>query len=457
MSALPPAQRQLAEFAAGLSLDSIPERIRKQMPVLMIDLFRAAAAGRSMPWVATGEPVLAKLSGEATSSVLFSDAKADPVRAAYINGLIAGSLDWDDSHIAAIIHPGVVIWPAALSVAEMTKASGRDLIEAVTAAYECALRIGVSMQPDHSTRGFQGTPTCGVFGATIASARLLGLDAEGIRNAVGIAASYSGGIAQFFVSGSDVKRLHAGKAAGQGVECALLAQAGLSGPPDALEGSQGVCGAASETFRPEDLTDQLGERWWIDSISLKVHAGTVRLQAAIEAAEKLARDGVTPDRIERVEIGVPKLLMGKLTWNDPVDHQQCQMSAPYAAAMAFHYAPKAGDVMILGIDEFGEAAKDPAIRDLSRRTECVFDEEIDSKMTREYVPARVVAYLKDGTKAEAKVIQPRGCPDNPITEDEVCERYRLMAGRYRDAAQIDAWLELARGIESLDDAGKLMR
>ncbi|MEX2643261.1 MAG: MmgE/PrpD family protein [Acetobacterales bacterium] len=457
MSPVAPGQRMLAEFAAGLKFDALPEKVRGLMPILMIDLFRAGAAGRRMPWVATGEPVLMKLSGQPTSSILFGEGKADPVRAAYINGLIAGSLDWDDSHIAAIIHPGVVIWPAALSVAEMTKASGRDLLEAVTAGYECALRIGVSMQPDHSTRGFQGTPTCGVFGAAIASARLLGLDATGIRNAIGIAASYSGGIAQFFVSGSDVKRLHAGKAAAQGVECALLAQAGLSGPPDALEGSQGFCGAASETFDPEALVKDLGKHWWIDSISLKVHAGTVRLQAAIEAAEKLAREGVTPDRIERVEIGVPKLLMGKLTWNDPVDHQQCQMSAPYAAAMAFHYAPKTQGAMILGIDEFGVAAKDPSIRDLSRRTECVFDEEIDSKMTREYVPARVVAFLKDGSKAEAKVIQPRGCPDNPITEDEVCERYRLMAAPYRKPAQIDAWLKMARGVETLDDAGKLMR
>src|SRR5690606_39164031 len=102
-----------------------------------------------------------------------------------------------------------------------------------------AIRIGMSVQPDHSLRGFQGTPTCGVFGAAIAAGRLLGLDADGLQNALGLAASYSSGLSQFFVSGSDVKRLHAGKAAAQGLEAALLAQAGLSGPPDAIEGAQG--------------------------------------------------------------------------------------------------------------------------------------------------------------------------------------------------------------------------
>ncbi|MEX2451885.1 MAG: MmgE/PrpD family protein [Rhodospirillales bacterium] len=453
----PPATRLLAEFAADLSYDALPDRIQELMPILLTDLFRAAAVGRTMPWVEPAERVQMSLSGAPTSSIFFSDERADPVRAAYINGVIAGSLDWDDSHIAAIIHPGIVIWPAALAVAEKTKASGRALVEAVTAGYEGAIRIGIAGQPDHSLRGFQGTPTCGTFGAAIASARLLGLDAKGIQNAIGIAASYAGGISQFFVSGSDVKRLHAGKAAAHGIEAALMAQTGLSGPPDAIEGRQGFGPAFSDSFDAAVIERDLGSHYWIDSICLKVHAGTVRLQAAIEAAEQLVRQGVTPDRIERVEIGVPQLLMGKLTWNEPVDHQQAQMSAPFAVAMTFMLAPERPDPFVLGIDDFGVCVKEAPVRDLSKRTVCVVDDAIDKQMTKEYVPARVSVFLKDGKRLDATVIKPRGCPDNPITADEVRERFRLMAGRYMAETVIERWLEAAGAVHTLPSAADLMR
>src|SRR5690606_31132991 len=159
--------------------------------------------------------------------------------------------------------------------------------------------------------------------------------------------SYASGLAQFFVSGSDVKRLHAGKASAGGVECALLAQAGLTGPPDAIEGAQGFGQAFSDSFDPAVIERDVGRHSRLTSISLKVHAGTVRLQAAIEAAETLSRQGVRMADIAEVEIGVPQLLIGKLTWNEPVDHQQAQMSAPFAVALAFARAPERPGLMVL--------------------------------------------------------------------------------------------------------------
>lgn len=451
------ATRQFAEFAAGLRYEDIPEQVRGLMPVLLIDLFRVAAIGRDKGWTARAEQVLNTLGGTELASLLYSDRRADPVRAAYLNGVIAGSLDWDDSHIAAIIHPGVVIWPAALAAAEIADADGRTLVEAVTAAYEVAIRIGMSVQPDHSLRGFQGTPTCGVFGAAIAAGRLLGLDADGLQNALGLAASYSSGLSQFFVSGSDVKRLHAGKAAAQGLEAALLAQAGLSGPPDAIEGAQGFGQAVSNTFDPAKLTRDLGSHYWITSISLKVHAGTVRLQAAIEAAEAMSRDGVRMEDVARIEIGVPRILLGKLSFNAPRDHQQALVSAPFAVALALHLAPQREGTLVLGIDDFGDWVDDAAIRDLSARTECVFDAEIDAAMTSEYVPARVTAWLHDGRVVQKHIPVPKGCPQNPIQPDDVSERFRRAAAPYRTPQQIEDWLVRARNVAELPKAVELMR
>ncbi len=450
------ATRSLAAFAAGLTLEALPDSIRTLLPTLMVDYFRAGSIGGRQSWVAKAHSVLDTLSGPRRCAILFSGRKADPVRAAYENGVIAGSLDWDDSHIAAIIHPGIVIWPAAFAAAELTGASGRRLLEAAAAGYECAIRIGMSIQPDHSLRGFQGTPTCGVFGAAIAAGLLLGLDVDGLQNVLGLAASYASGLSQFFISGSDVKRLHAGKASAAGMEVALLAQAGLTGPPDAIEGAQGFCCAASDTFDPAIITDGLGERFWLEAISLKVHAGTVRLQAAIEAIEAICRQDVAPRDIARIEIGVPRLLIGKLTWNAPVDQQQAQMSAPFAVAMTAFLTHARPVPLIVGIDDFGAMVTDPAVRDLAARTACVFDAAIDAAMTKEVVPARVTVTLRDGRTRDQTVMRPKGCPDNRITGAEVRDRYRLMAAPLRTPAQIESWLAQAEAVHLLPLAADLM-
>jgi 2-methylcitrate dehydratase PrpD len=450
------ATRQLAVFAAGVRYETLPARVKELLPVLLIDLFRAGAVGRRQTWTAKATQVLLAASGVPTAAIMYSAVRADPVRAAYLNGVITGSLDWDDSHIAAIIHPGIIIWPAIFAAAEVTGANGIAMAEAAAAGYETAIRIGMSVQPDHALRGFQGTPTCGVFGGAVAAGRLLGLDETGLQNALGIAASYSSGLSQFFVSGSDVKRLHAGKAAAAGVEIALLVKAGLTGPADAIEGAQGFGRAVSDSFAPDIITKDLDRHYWLEAIALKVHGGTVRLQAAIEAAELLARGGIKPGDIERIEIGVPKILMGKLTWNAPVDQQQAQMSAPFAVAMTFFLVEARPGPLIVGIDDFGEMVHRNEVRELAARTNCVVDDEIDQRMTKEYVPARVTAFLKDGEAKTAKVMLPKGCQQNPITETEVYERFHMMVRDYMSSEQAEAWLVKAKNFQRLNDVKELM-
>lgn len=436
----PPVTRELAGFAAALDYDRLPAGVAGLMPLLLVDLFRAAAAGRSMPWVAKAGPVFEALGGIETSSIFFTPRKADAQRAAYMNGVIAGSLDWDDSHAGALIHPGVVIWPAALAVAEMTGADGKKLIAAVAAGYEVAIRIGLSIQLSHSLRGFQGTPTCGVFGAATAAGKLLGLDAKGLTDTLGLAASYASGLSQFFVSGSDVKRIHAGKAAAQGVEAALLARAGVSGPHDAIEGAQGFGQAASDAYNPEASLAGLGQNFETGGVLLKVHAGTARLQAAVEAAEILARRGVRPQDVETVSIGVHPAAIGKLSFNAPVDQQQAQLSAPFAVALGLTLAQSRPAPLILGIADFAQGVGTSAIRELSGRITCVVDDEIAAATTRTTVPARLVATLKDGRTEEATVMTPKGSVGNPMTAEEIIARFRQTVSGIVPEPKAEAWL-----------------
>jgi len=451
-----PAGQRIAEFVHGLHLKQAPLAVRQQVTGTLIDFFRVGIVGARTEWAAKHSQALFELGGAPLCAVLFSDRRTDPVRAAYVNGVIAGSLDWDDTHVGAMLHPGAAVWPATLAVGEMTAASGREIAEAVIAGYETDIALGLSVQPDHFHRGFQATATCGTFGAAAAAAKLFKLDVTGTRNALGIAASYASGVAQFYRSGSDVKRLHAGKAAAAGVEAALLARAGLSGPHDAIEGAQGFSRAFTQTYDPTPIT-QVGTVYRMLELTFKPHAGSARLQAAVEAACELAREGLDIAQISEVEIGIPAVIQGRLTLNEPRSLQEAQVSVPFAAAMALALAPGRRWPPTLTLDDFERSVQDESIRSLARRTGCVVDEEIERATTSEYVPARVTVTLRNGSRLERKVLLPAGSPRRPMPSDEIAMRLRDVAASARIASEaIDAWLSKARALEELTHVAELM-
>jgi 2-methylcitrate dehydratase PrpD len=357
-----------------------------------------------------------------------------------LNATIAGSLEWDDTHVGAMLHPGVVVWPAAFAIGQMVGASGEQIIAAVAAGYEVMIRIGLSVQPSHFRRGFQSTATCGVFGAAVAAAKLLGLDAVGIRNALGIAGSYAGGVTQFFLSGSEVKRLHAGHASASGVEAALFAQSGLSGPADMLEGAQGFAHAQADAFDAAAITNGLGTEFHILRLQMKSHAISARVLAATEAAEAFVSEGVRPSDIASVEIGVPKVILGRLTNNAPADLQQAQMSSPFAVAMALAYAAEREPPLVISVDDCQAALAQPDIVDLSRRITCVLDDEIEAKSTTEFVAARVTITLKYGLSRSHTIDCPLGAPDRPMSLDDLRTRFRAVTQGRITPERLDAWI-----------------
>ncbi len=446
-----PVTAQLAKFISHLTWEDIPQHIQDLMPVLLIDIFRSASVGVEQSWTKTiHQTYQAIQSADTNSPIWFSEAMAEMSKASFINGTACGSLDWDDSHVAAIIHPGICIWPAALSIAYLQKSTGKELLTAVVAGYETAIRIGMSIQPEHSLRGFQGTPTCGAFGAAAACAKLLKLPEEKIQNALGIAATFACGLSQFFVSGSDIKRFHAGKAAANGVEAAQLAQAGLSGPHDAIEGTQGFARAFSDRFSAETAVRELGSYFPTESISLKPHASSVRMQAAIEAAAVLARQGATIDQIESIVIGVHGAMVGKLTTNTPRDFQQAQLSTPFAVAMAIKLTPNRSEPLSLAIKDYEECFKQADVHALSLKTNCVVDAEVEQETTMESVPARVTCTLKNGQVLEHFIKFPKGCPANPITLDEVALRFKSIATPTFGSEAVETWLASALHLSELE-------
>lgn len=444
-----PVTQEFGKFVSTFKWAQASQKIKDLMPVLLIDYYRSAKAGQNRPWTNAVNQLYRFHTSNQLASVLYTDRKLDIAKAAFINGVAAGSLDWDDSHVAAIIHPGVVIWPAALAMAELVKCSGEELLSAALVGYETAIRIGVSIQPEHSLRGFQGTPTCGVFGATAACARLLKLSPEKCSNALGIGATFACGLSQFFVSGSDIKRFHAGKAAANGVEAALLAHAGLSGPHDAIEGSQGFARAFSDRFDPKACITNLGIEFLTEGISLKPHVGSVRMQAAIEAAYLLSQSGVKVQDIKSIKIGVHGAMMSKLTSINPIDIQHAQLSTPFAVAMTFVMGPSKPTPLALSVDDYESALHQESIWDLCSKTTCVVDAEVEMQTTSESVSGRVTVHLQNDKYLESFVKSPRGSPQNPMTKDEVAERFLALSAQTCGEAECKEWLNQVNNLESL--------
>src|SRR5262245_51767767 len=246
MSQSHPSTRALASFTAGLDPKRLPEDVRRKLGWLLLDHLRVCSIGARLPWSGWARDYVDVVAKPGASHVLFSRQTLNPQHATFLNVTFGSSFDGDDTHVGAMLHPGVAAWSAALATAEHMGASGPDVIAAVVAGYEVSTRVGLAVQPGHFRRGFQSTGTCNVFGAAAAAGRLLfrRVDAERqVLAAIGLAGSYSSGVAQFYYAGASGKRIQAAHAAQSGVAAALLTQKGFGGPADMIEGTGGFARA----------------------------------------------------------------------------------------------------------------------------------------------------------------------------------------------------------------------
>ncbi len=261
--------------------------------------------------------------------------------AAFLNGALGHSLDFDDTHAASSLHPGATVIPAALAAGEMAGASGADVLAAVVAGYEVTIRIALALPAKaHYDRGFHPTATCGAFGAAAAAARVFGLDAAGVADALGIALSQAAGSLQFLANGAWTKRFQVGWASLSGLAAATLAREGFKGASEALEGRHGFLRAYAPEPRPELALDGLGERYELMQTAVKPWPSCRYGHACIGAAlDVRAEPDFDPARIEGAVLGLPRaglLLVGEpaAKKSDPHNVVDGQFSGPFVVAAA---------------------------------------------------------------------------------------------------------------------------
>src|SRR5690349_14612841 len=281
---------QLAEYAAGLRYDDLPAEVIGYARDCIIDTVAACICGSALPWSRIVIDYAERTGPRGTSRILGRGSAVQAPAAALANGALAHAFELDSlTRPGAGAHPGATVLPPALAVAQQIGGvSGKALIAAFVAGNEVMIRIGRATGHTNEARGFHAPGTTGPFGAAVACAHLLGLDAAMMTNAIGIAGSLAGGLLEFATGdGGMVKRLHLGRASEAGVLAASLAASGFSGPRTVIEGKFGFLRVFCTEFDESHLTSGLGSDYATLSTVLKRYPCHATAHAPVRAVRDL--------------------------------------------------------------------------------------------------------------------------------------------------------------------------
>jgi 2-methylcitrate dehydratase PrpD len=444
----------LASFAAGLDPATLPNDVRQKLGWLLLDHLRVCSIGARLPWSDWSRRYVGMVGRAGSSHVLFSAETVNPQHATFLNVAYGSSFDGDDTHVGAMLHPGVAAWSSALAIAEHTGASGRDVLAAVVAGYETIIRIGLALQPSHFKRGFQSTGTCDGFGTAAAASRLLfrGKDAERrIAEAMGLAGGYASGVAQFYYSGASAKRIQAAHSAESGVAAALLAEQGYSGPIDIIEGAGGFAHAYSDEWNPAVIEDGLGQRFHLMEVLVKSHAAAARVAAGIDGMLALRQEhGFSGDDIVSMILGIPRIIQGRLTNPHPVDLQAAQMCLPFSVALASKLPLTPGRVPTVGVMDFEAGLSDRGLHAIEKLITIELDDEVEAASNELSTAARVSVTLRDGRKLTKLVAAPKGSPSQPFTSAEQTARFTQELSRRVPEKVCSEIVTISQNLDQLD-------
>lgn len=369
---------------AALPADAIPPDAARMARLSLFDWIVCGLAGRDEPVARILRGMVTQESGAPQAS-LFGGGAAPMRAASLVNGATSHALDYDDTHFAHVGHPSVAIYPAALAVAEARNLSAKSVIEAFAIGAEASIRLGLALGAGHYERGFHQTATAGAFGAAVAAGRLMGLDRDGMRRALGLCATRASGLKSQF--GTMGKPYNAGIAASNGVECALLAQAGLSAPDDGVAGPQGFVPTHSDgSDIAAAFALPVSERFLLADVKHKLHACCHGTHAMIEALRSLcAEEGITPDAVAAIRLSTAPRWLSVCAIPRPRTGLEVKFSYAVLAAMVIAGRDTASDRSFTD-----DLAADPALTSLAAKLSVTGDPGLTD------LQARGVLCLTDG-------------------------------------------------------------
>jgi 2-methylcitrate dehydratase PrpD len=445
----------VAEFIVKTKYKDLPKETVDKVKIFIIDVIGCAVGASKKPQAKALLEVIKEEGGRPHSTVFSQGFKTSVMNAALLNGTMGHILDFDDDHREGTMHPSVAVFPAVFALGEKTGVCGKDLLRAFICGLEVMIRAGESLLGKSYYQGFHPTGTCGVFGAAAGSALILGLDVKRTTYALGLAGSFAAGTLEWRTEGSWQKPLQAGHPAMGGVLAALLAEKGFIGARTIFDGPDGMIRAFSfkDQFDYARITETLGKKWEMTDTSIKVHACCRFSGPIADCALDLYRQGVRAKDVKKIlakvgDFTVRVLCTPSETKYRPVTHVDAQFSLPYAVAVAICKNRT-------GMDEFKEdALNDPDVLSLAEKVTWEVDPKAEALYPKAY-PATLIATMKDGRTFESHIDYPKGDPENPVTMEEVIEKFTMLTEKYLTKQKRLKIIEKIQKLERSDNIAEL--
>lgn len=429
----------LSAFLCSIRYESLPDAVVTRTEELFLDWLASALAGKGARPVAILEQFAATMGPAAgQAEILTTRKRTSPLFAALVNGAASHFVEQDDLHNSSVLHPGTVVFPAVLAAAQAGGASGKALIAAAVAGYECGVRVGEFLGRSHY-KVFHTTGTAGKLAAAAGVAHVLKLNAQQMQHALGSAGTMAAGLWEFLRDAADSKQLHTAKAAADGLMAAYIARDGFTGAQQILEGKQGLAAGTSSDADIRWLSDGLGTRWALTETSFKFHASCRHTHPTADALLELMRTHkIDADQIAAVTAHVHQGaidVLGPVT--NPQSIHQSKFSMGFVLAMiALHGRASLAD--------FTDAAlKDRKARAFHDKVTMALDPEIDHAYPRRWM-GRVTVTMRDGRQVEQRIVSPKGDPDNTLTRAELEDKALRLAAFNGGASEQEMQRIIAR-------------
>jgi 2-methylcitrate dehydratase PrpD len=419
------ATQLLARYAAELRYEDLPPDVLARAKACFLDSLGCCLLGMTQPWTRMIIDQVMEEGGNPRAGLLGSDIRTSINQAVMVGATAGHGFELDDIHGAAHLHAGSLAIPTILALAESRPdCTGRDLLAAMVAGYEAGLRVGLAATGALFMRGHHFQATCGVFVAAAAAANMLRLTPEQARQAFGIAGSLAAGL-MAAQEGAMVKRLHAGHAAQMGVNAAMLAARGFTGIPNVLEAEYGgFLSTLSGAPELDWLTRGLGTQWEILNVGFKPYATAASIHSPLRALDDIMRDNrLRAADIEHIQVHCSEMAHRHCAWPyTPAGVTAAQMNMLFALAMM------AVDRAAMGAQFRAERLEDPAVLAMLARIDVQPDERYSKGGDSTRHAARIRVQTTSGAVYENETWDRPGSPNNPMTAQQLREKFQALAG-----------------------------
>lgn len=451
---------ELVRYLKSIRYEKLPDKVIDAAKMLLTDVVAVSVAGSDAEGVKEAADLMYEWGGREESTVLVFDKKLPADHAGFLNSLLAHARDFDEVHPGAVVHTGITVIPAILTVADAVGGiDGKRVIETITAAVDLDVRLGNAITVSGTKSGWIYSALLGNFAAAFAAGLLLDLSEEQLVNALGIVYTQAGGNQQAARDTTLAKRMQPGFAVRSGIFSAYLAKKGITGPRNLIDG---VFGFYHQYLKDEcdksRLLENAGKVYGVTELSYKVFPVCGQCLSPVTTVDAIMKEhNLTPADIISIEVGTNR--HGYTACVEPPEvkyHPSTvvdgQFSMPFAVAtMAVKRHLNLEDLSMEGI-------RDSRVADMMKKVKVTVDPEVEKEFPRGIARANVILHTVQGDFAGW--VYHKGHPENPVTGEDMAEKLKscFKVGLYpvKEGAE-DAVLDKIHSLEKLDDISDLIR